>query len=142
MYERLMRTIGRPELIEDERFLTNADRVENNDLLDSVITQFIENCDQSDVLKIFRDAGVTVGPVHDTVGMLNDPLVKENRVIIRVPDEDIDSVLMHNVAARLSETPGLIRSPAPKLGEHTVELLGSIGLHEADVESLKQQGVI
>ena len=73
---------------------------------------------------------------------LNDPLVRDNRVIIRVPDEDIDSVLMHNVAARLSETPGLIRSPAPKLGEHTVELLGSIGLHEADVESLKQQGVI
>ena len=142
MYERLMRTIGRPELIEDERFLTNADRVENNDVLDRVVADFIEKKDQSDVLSIFREAGVTVGPVHDTVGMLSDPLVKENRVIVRVPDEDLDSVLMHNVAARLSETPGLIRSPAPKLGEHTVEILCGIGIQEPDVESLKQQGVI
>ena len=114
MDERWMRTIGRPELIEDERFLTNADRVENNDLLDRDVADFVETKDQSDVLSIFREAGVTVGPVHDTVGMLRDPLVKENRVIVRVPDEDLDSVLMHNVAARLSETPGLIRSPAPR----------------------------
>ena len=142
MYERLMRTIGRPELIEDERFLTNADRVENNDVLDRVVADFIEKLDQSTVLNLFREAGVTVGPVHDTVGMLSDPLVKENRVIIRVPDEEIGSVLMHNVAARLSETPGLIRSPAPKLGEHTAEILGGIGLHEADVDSLQKQGVI
>ena len=106
------------------------------------MADFIEKKDQSDVLSIFREAGVTVGPVHDTVGMLSDPLVKENRVIVRVPDEDLDSVLMHNVAARLSETPGLIRSPAPKLGEHTVEILCGIGIQEPDVESLKQQGVI
>ena len=142
MYERLMRTIGRPELIEDERFLTNADRVDNNDQLDRVVADFIKKQDQRDVLNIFREAGVTVGPVHDTAGMLNDPLVKENRVIVRVPDDDIDSVLMHNIAARLSETPGLIRTPAPKLGEHTVEILCGIGIHEADVDLLKQQGVI
>ncbi len=140
LYE--LTTIGRPELIEDERFLTNADRVDNNDQLDRVVADFIKKQDQRDVLNIFREAGVTVGPVHDTVGMLNDPLVKENGVIVRVPDDDIDSVLMHNIAARLSETPGLIRTPAPKLGEHTVEILCGIGIHEADVELLKQQGVI
>ena len=142
MYERLMRTIGRPELIEDNRFLTNADRVQNNDQLDRIIAQFIESHDQYDVLQIFRDAGVTVGPVHDTLGMLNDPLVKENKVMVRLPDEDIDSVVMHNVAARLSETPGLIRSPAPTLGEHNSEILGDIGIDEAELSTLGKQGVI
>ena len=142
MYERLMQTIGRPELIKDERFSTNANRVKNNDQIDSIVAQFIEKYDQNDALMIFREAGVTVGPVHNMEGLLNDPLVKDNKIIIRVPDEDLDSVLMHNVAARLSETPGLIRSPAPKLGEHTVEILGSIGLQKTDVESLKQRGVI
>ena len=132
MYERLMRTIGRPELIEDRRFLTNADRVRNNDQLDRIVAQFIENHDQHDVLQIFRDAGVTVGPVHDTLGMLSDPLVKENKVMVRLPDEDIDSVVMHNVAARLSETPGLIRSPAPTLGEHNNEILGDIGIESSN----------
>ena len=142
MYERLMRTIGRPELIEDNRFLTNADRVQNNDQLDRVVAQFIESHDQYDVLQIFRDAGVTVGPVHDTLGMLNDPLVKANKVMVRLPDEDIDSVVMHNVAARLSETPGLIRSPAPTLGEHNIEILGDIGVDEAELSTLGKQGVI
>ena len=142
MYERLMRTIGRPELIKDERFSTNANRVKNNDQIDSIVARFIEKHDQNEALIIFREAGVTVGPVHNIEELLNDPLVKDNKVIIRVPDEDLNSVLMHNVAARLSETPGLIRSPAPKLGEHTVEILGSLGLQEADVKALKQQGVI
>ncbi len=142
MYERLMRTIGRPELIEDNRFLTNADRVQNNDQLDRVVAQFIESHDQYDVLQIFRDAGVTVGPVHDTLGMLNDPLVKENKVMVRLPDEEIDSVVMHNVAARLSETPGLIRSPAPTLGEHNSEILGDIGIDETELSTLGEQGII
>ena len=142
MYERLMRTIGRPELIEDNRFLTNSDRVRNNDQLDRVVAQFIESHDQCDVLNIFRDAGVTVGPVHDTLGMLSDPLVKENKVMVRLPDEDIDSVVMHNVAARLSETPGLIRSPAPTLGEHNNEILGEIGIDETELSTLGEQGVI
>ena len=142
MYERLMRTIGRPELIEDRRFLTNSDRVRNNDQLDRVVAQFIESHDQCDVLNIFRDAGVTVGPVHDTLGMLSDPLVKENKVMVRLPDEDIDSVVMHNVAARLSETPGLIRSPAPTLGEHNNEILGEIGIDETELSTLGEQGVI
>jgi len=142
MYERLMRTIGRPELIEDNRFLTNADRVQNNDQLDRVVAQFIESHEQYEVLQIFRDAGVTVGPVHDTLGMLNDPLVKENKVMVRLPDEEIDSVVMHNVAARLSETPGLIRSPAPTLGEHNSEILGDIGIDETELSTLGQQGVI
>ena len=142
MYERLMRTIGRPELIEDNRFLTNSDRVRNNDQLDRVVAQFIESHDQYDVLQIFRDAGVTVGPVHDTLGMLSDPLVKENKVMVRLPDEDIDSVVMHNVAARLSETPGLIRSPAPTLGEHNNEILGEIGIDETELSTLGEQGVI
>ena len=142
MYERLMRTIGRPELIEDRRFLTNADRVRNNDQLDRIVAQFIENHDQHDVLQIFRDAGVTVGPVHDTLGMLSDPLVKENKVMVRLPDEDIDSVVMHNVAARLSETPGLIRSPAPTLGQHNIEILGDIGIDETELVTLGEQGVI
>ena len=142
MYERLMRTIGRPELIEDRRFLTNADRVRNNDQLDRIVAQFIENHDQHDVLQIFRDAGVTVGPVHDTLGMLSDPLVKENKVMVRLPDEDIDSVVMHNVAARLSETPGLIRSPAPTLGQHNNEILGDIGIDETELFTLGEQGVI
>ena len=142
MYERLMRTIGRPELIEDNRFLTNSDRVRNNDQLDRVVAQFIESHDQCDVLNIFRDAGVTVGPVHDTLGMLSDPLVKENKVMVRLPDEDIDSVVMHNVAARLSETPGLIRSPAPTLGEHNNEILGDIGIDETELFTLGEQGVI
>lgn len=142
MYERLMRTIGQAELISDPRFLTNADRVRNNDQLDPIVGAFIESYDQAEALEIFREAGVTVGPVHDTVGMLHDPLVRENQVMVRLPDEEVGSVAMHNVAARLSETPGLIRSPAPALGEHNREILAGLGLDDEAVDVLAAEEVI
>jgi len=49
---------------------------------------------------------------------------------------------MHNIVPRLSETPGAIRTPAPKLGEHTNALLTELGLSEAEIMDLKTEGVV
>ncbi|MDP6346650.1 MAG: CoA transferase [Alphaproteobacteria bacterium] len=142
MAERLLRTIGREELIDDPRFRSNADRVRNNDELDPIVAEFMARRSQAEVLEIFQDAGVTVGPVHDTAGMLADPLVRERAVMVRLPDDEMDGLPMHNIAARLSATPGLIRRPAPALGEHNAEILGQLGLGDGDLAALAKEGVI
>ena len=61
---------------------------------------------------------VTVGPVLSVDGLLDDPHVRQRRVLVEVPDKELGSVVMHDVFPRLSRTPGRIRSESPRLGEH------------------------
>jgi crotonobetainyl-CoA:carnitine CoA-transferase CaiB-like acyl-CoA transferase len=49
---------------------------------------------------------------------------------------------MHNILPRLSATPGVLRTPAPKLGQHTAELLGRVGVTATDLENLRSQGIV
>ncbi len=142
MAERLFKTIGREDLIDDPRFLTNADRVRNNDILDPIVGKFMARHDQAELLEIFQAAGVTVGPVHDTAGMLEDKMVEEREVMLRFPDNEMVELPMHNVAAHLSETPGRIRHPAPGLGQHNNEVYGALGLSPADIAKLQEEDVI
>ncbi len=142
MSERLMRTIGRPELIDDPRFRTNTDRVANNEELDAIIAAFMAERDQAEVLRICDEAGVTVGPVRDAGDLSDDEYMREREVLIEVPDADLGSIPMHNISPRLSETPGALRRPAPELGQHTDEILGALGLSEDALTALRDEGVI
>ena len=125
MAERLFKTIGREDLITDKRFKTNADRVHNNDILDPIIGEYMAQYNQRELLAKFQAAGVTVGPVHDTAGMLEDQMVRERDIMLRFPDEEMGELPMHNVAAHLSLTPGQIRQPAPTLGQHNDEIFSA-----------------
>ena len=116
MAERLFKTIGREDLITDKRFKTNADRVHNNDILDPIIGEYMAQYNQRELLAKFQAAGVTVGPVHDTAGMLEDQMVRERDIMLRFPDEEMGELYMHNVAAHLSKTPGQIRKPPTATG--------------------------
>jgi crotonobetainyl-CoA:carnitine CoA-transferase CaiB-like acyl-CoA transferase len=71
-----------------------------------------------------------------------DPHVIARDILIDVPDEEIGQLPMHNVIPRLSATPGRLRRPAPKLGEHTAEILGWLGLDPAEIEGLAREGII
>ena len=142
MAERLFKTMGREDLIDDPRFRSNADRVRNNDILDPIVGEFMARHDQVELLEIFQAAGVTVGPVHDTAGMLQDDMVREREVMLRFPDREMGELPMHNVAAHLSETPGEIRRPAPALGQHNGEIYGALGLSPEEIAALQKEDVI
>jgi crotonobetainyl-CoA:carnitine CoA-transferase CaiB-like acyl-CoA transferase len=64
------------------------------------------------------------------------------KILVDLPDDEIGRLPMHNVIPRLSETPGRLRRPAPALGEHTAEILGSLGLARAEIDSLAREGII
>ncbi len=141
MAERLFKTMGREDLVDDPRFKTNADRVRNNDLLDPIVGEFMASHDQAELLKIFKQAGVTVGPVHDTAGMLEDEMIREREVMLRFPDAEMGELPMHNVAAHLSETPGQIRLPAPSLGQHNSEIYGEQGISPDEIATLQKEDI-
>jgi len=142
MTERLFRAIGRPDLIEDPRFRTNADRLRHVEELDAIIGAFIAQRSQAENVAFFEKAEVTIGPIYDTPQIMADPHVIARELIADYPDPDMGSLPMHHVVPRLTDTPGSIRTPAPRLGEHNREILAGLGLTEDAMAELAQAGVL
>jgi crotonobetainyl-CoA:carnitine CoA-transferase CaiB-like acyl-CoA transferase len=142
MAERLFRAIGREVMITDPRFRTNSDRVRNAEACEAPIVAFIGARTLAENMEIFERAEVTAAPVYDIDQFMADPHVTAREILVDLPDAEMGRLPMHNVIPRLSETPGRLRRPAPALGEHTAEILGSLGLDRAAIQGLAREGII
>ena len=142
MAERLFRAIGREDMIDDPRFRTNTDRVRNIDECDGAVAGFIAARTLDENMAIFQAAEVTASPVYEIDQLLDDEHIQARGVLVEAPDDEMGSVLMHNVIPRLSATPGRIRRPAPTLGQHTREMLAAIGYSAEQIAALAADGVI
>ena len=141
MAERLFVAIGRPELIADPRYATNAARVRNAADLDAIIGAFVAQRTQAENVSFFEGAQVTIGPIYETAQLLNDPHVIDRELVADYPDAEMGALPMHHVVPRLMGTPGSIRTPAPRLGEHNREILAGIGISPEDYAQLLAQGI-
>ncbi|MDB5655907.1 MAG: CoA transferase [Tardiphaga sp.] len=142
MAERLFRSIGRPDMVEDPRFRTNTARLQNVEELDAIIGAFIIERTQAENVTFFEAAEVTIGPIYDTAQLMQDPHYIERELIADYPDAEMGQLPMHHVVPRLLGTPGSIRTPAPELGEHNSELLAEVGITGADQAALAEARVV
>jgi formyl-CoA transferase len=142
MAERTFRAIGREDLVADPRYKTNAERVKHAEELDAIIGAFVAGRSQAENVVFFEKAEVTIGPIYDVTQIVEDPHIVERELLADYPDAEMGSFPMHPVVPRLSATPGSIRSPAPRLGEHNEEILNSLGLKSSEIEKLKEKGII
>jgi formyl-CoA transferase len=142
MAERTLRAVGRPELIDDPRYRTNAERVRNAAELDAIIGAFVAARTQAQNVAFFEQAEVTIGPIYDVSQILEDPHFAEREILADYPDEEMGAFPMHHVVPRLLGTPGAIRSPAPKLGQHNRELLSELGFDEAGYGEMVSGGIV
>jgi formyl-CoA transferase len=141
MAERTFTAIGRPDLIDNPRYRTNNDRVKNAEELDAIIGAFVAERTQAENVAFFEKAEVTIGPIYDITQILEDPHFIDREVVADYPDPDMQAYPMHHVVPRLERTPGSIRTPSPKLGEHNRELLALVGVKDADYARLVAEGV-
>ena len=142
MWEKLAITIGAQELINDPKFLTNSDRLSNQDDLDDVISNFIKKFDRDPLLKLFSDEGITVGPVLDISEIIEHPYVLDRKILIEHYNNNYGNILMHQAFPRLSKTPGKVKSSAPSIGENTNDILKEIGLTKSQIEKLRDNKII
>jgi crotonobetainyl-CoA:carnitine CoA-transferase CaiB-like acyl-CoA transferase len=142
MAQRLLRAIGRADLIDDPRFRTNADRVKHAEALDAIIGAFIAGRSQADNVAFFEAAEVTIGPIYDIAQILSDPHVVERELVADYPDPDMGALPMHHAVPRLAGTPASIRTPAPALGEHNRPLLAELGVDERGYREFLAAGVV
>jgi crotonobetainyl-CoA:carnitine CoA-transferase CaiB-like acyl-CoA transferase len=141
MAMRVLRSIGRLDLCDDPRFKTNEQRLLHVEELDRIIGEFIATRTVDDNVAFFEAAEVTIGPVNDIVRLMTDRHVQARALLADYPDEDMGSFPMHAVPVRLSETPGTIRTPAPRLGQHTRAILAEAGLTDDEIDAALESGV-
>ena len=125
---RIFEAIGRSDMLDDPRFRTNEDRVRHRELVDAAVGDWFARHDHDEALGIMREAGATVGPIYSPADAAADPHFAERGVTVETADADYGQLPMHNIVPRLSDTPGVWRRPAPKLGEHNAEILAEIGM--------------
>src|ERR1700694_2008363 len=140
MAKRVFEVIGRAEMIEDERFRTNSDRVRNRALVDQAVGGWFALRAREQALAQMRAGGVTVGPVYEIDDAVEDAHFRARNILVEVEDADLGSIPMHNIVPRLSATPGVWRRPAPKLGEHTDAILAEAGYDAGAITALRREG--
>ena len=142
MTERLFAAIGRADLNENPDFKTNAERIKRRLEVDAIVGGWIEERTLAANIAFFEEAGVTAAPVYDIGQFLEDPHVQERGIVFEAPDDEMGEVPMHAVVPRLSRTPGALRTPAPKVGQHNEEVYTRIGYSNERLAALRQRGVI
>ena len=143
MAKRVFEAIGQAALFEDAKFRTNDARLANDEELDQLVANFIAALDQADCLAHFRKFGVTVGPIYNSEQLLKDKHIKQRGVYVQLEkSQSQKAVVMHQVTPRLQRTPGKIRRAAPRLGEHTEEILQALGSTPHEIEALTKAGAI
>ena len=134
--------LGLGEMLSDPRFQTNDARVANNDLVEEALSRAIGARTLDEMVRLFETSDLTASPVYDIADITKDPHVAARGILVDVSDPDLGAVRMVAPTPRLGATPASIRRGAPKLGEHTREILHEIGIDDAEFEELRRNGVV
>jgi crotonobetainyl-CoA:carnitine CoA-transferase CaiB-like acyl-CoA transferase len=127
-FGRLARVLGRPEMAQNPRFVTNADRVRNYDVLRRDLTQLFASWTRTDLLKALSDVGVPVSAVRTVTEALADQQLMTREMIVPLEHVAAGPVRVLGTPLKLSDTPLSVRLPPPALGQHTNAVLREVGL--------------
>jgi len=138
----LFDVVGKPEWAQDARLNNRKGRVENYDLLVEQLTPIFRSGRRDEWLKRLIEKDVPAAPINTLDEVFADPQVKSYGFPIEVEHPKMGKVKLVGNAVDMSRTPPSIDSPPPVLGEHTEEILNSLGYDAAALASLRNKGVI
>jgi formyl-CoA transferase len=143
IWERCARALGHPEWLEDPRFARATERRKNRFLLEKEITAVLATAPTAYWTKVLDDAGVPCGPVYSYEQLFSDPQVRHREMVVHAEDAELGGRVPHiRTPIRMSASDVAVRRTAPKLGQHTDEILGGLGYTAADLASLRRERVI
>ena len=140
--ERVLRLVGRDDLLARPWFGTGRERAEHADELDAAVGGWIAQRTQDEVVAAFEAAEAAVSPVYDVRGVLSDPQYQARGTAVTVPDDELGPIVMQNVLFRLSQTPGEIRWTGRRPGADTDAVLAELGLSTEEIDRLRQDGAV
>jgi crotonobetainyl-CoA:carnitine CoA-transferase CaiB-like acyl-CoA transferase len=141
--ERVMRLVGRADIVEQPWFASAGERSRNGDLLDDAVAKWIAARPLSEVTEEFERVGAALAPIYDVEQLMNDPHVIARETITTVDDEDLGPMKMQNLMFRMLRTPGSIRFAGRRLGQDNEQFYReSLGLTDEYVAALRDKGVL
>ena len=138
---RLMRLIGREELIDDPRFATGAARVEHEAEVDAIVTEWTRRHTKEEAMALVSGVGVPAGAVFDTMELQRD-VTFEERGIMQVMEHPNGPFKMPTWPVRVDGKPARVK-PSPLLGQHNADVLNDwLDLDAGELAALKRDGVL
>lgn len=141
-FARLCDLLGRVEWAEDVRFKTSAARIENRQALIEPLCEIMRGKSRAEWLGVLKGGGIPCGPINTMEDVFQDPQVMAREMQIDIEHEGFGTVPQVRSPIRYSKTQQEFKSAPPMLGEHTDEILKSLGYDEQAIKSLKQQKIV
>ena len=142
IFKRLMMLIEREDLANDPQLQDNIGRAKNAETLDQAISDWTQARTLDEVLDKLNEANVPSGRSYDAQDIAQDPHYRARDMILQTQLPDGSSIEVPGIVPKLSKTPGQVDRLAPKLGEHTEEILKELGVDEQTRQAWKDKGVI
>ncbi len=142
LWETLCRVLNAEHLLGDTRFVTGEDRLKNRAELVAIIEEFFAADVSEAWLSRLDEAGLPCGPIYRFDQLFEDPQVLHREMVVEMEHPQAGRIKTLAVPIKLSRTPGSIRTAPPLLGEHTREVLLSLGYSDDDIEALRNDKVI
>jgi crotonobetainyl-CoA:carnitine CoA-transferase CaiB-like acyl-CoA transferase len=141
-WEALCEALGRPDLAVDPRFKQPTDRRRHFQELADLLEATFRTETTAHWLDLLERAGVPAGPIYDIPRVYRDPHVLARGMLAEVEHPTAGRIPQIGIPVKLSATPGRIVRPAPRLGEHTDEVLAWAGYPPAEVMALRSEGAV
>jgi len=141
-FAKLCDAIGRPEWARDERFAANAGRVRDLAALSPLLAERFRDFTKDELTAALDAAGVPCGPINTVPQVFEDPQVVHRRMLRRLPHPAAGTVPQVVSPMNFAEAPLAFDRAPPLLGQHTAEVLGEVGLGQAEIDALAARGVV
>ena len=142
-YRKFCQLVERPDLWADERFRTNAGRVEHRNELIPILQKLFRTRPTEEWIASLLEAGIPVGPINDVPTILNDPQIAAREMVQEVEHRTEGRIRLLGPVAKLSKTPAQIYHAPPTLGANTEDILHErLNYSPEQISALREAGVI
>jgi crotonobetainyl-CoA:carnitine CoA-transferase CaiB-like acyl-CoA transferase len=142
LFARLCNVLGLPELVSDERFRTNPNRVRNREELVAIVSERLREHDTAHWLTGLTAAGVPAAPVADVADVVHAEQTRALAMLQEVEHPAVSDLRLPALPLSFDRERATHRSPPPAVGEHTEEILADLGYSESEIAELEADGVI